>query len=182
MADTCPDATMWTEALERTAKATTRITRLYDDLGQPSRPTDWDEDGGGVLSDHGVTSVASDARVGGREDGAHAWQTLGGYEDSRPRGSPTHVRDDCNCEKWPLSNILALSGILPTRRHRSGWRATKPFRRWTWPCRRSALCRRRRWLTWRAGEATLSPGTFLIWKLYGSWTILRQRRRTCVEC
>ncbi|KID91374.1 positive regulator of purine utilization [Metarhizium guizhouense ARSEF 977] len=84
MADTCPDATRWTEALERTAKATTRITRLYDDLG-----TGWKEDGV-TLAEHGVTSAVSDAQVGGREDGAHAWQTLGGYEDSRPRGNPRY--------------------------------------------------------------------------------------------
>ncbi|KAF5137680.1 Positive regulator of purine utilization [Metarhizium anisopliae] len=110
MADTCPDATMWTEALERTAKATTRITRLYDDLDQPSRPTDWDEDGGGVLSDHGVTSVASDAHVG-REDGAHAWRTLGGYEDSRPRGSPIHWDFSDETTSFRLAGDDAVSAL-----------------------------------------------------------------------
>lgn len=178
MADTCPDATRWTEALERTAKATTRITRLYDDLG-----TGW-KGGDSTLAEHGMTSAASDAQVGGREDGAHAWQTLGEYEDSRPRGNSRYVRDDWNVRNGVcLTFFFALSGISRTRLHRSGLGAMMPFRRWTWPCRHSALLGRHRgWLTLRAEGVTLSPGTCLIWKLYGSWTILLQRLRTFVEC
>lgn len=44
MLDTCSDANLWMDAFELTAKATTKITRLYGDFGQQSQQTDWDED------------------------------------------------------------------------------------------------------------------------------------------
>ncbi|KAG8405547.1 hypothetical protein J3458_022194 [Metarhizium acridum] len=88
MVDTCPDANVWMEALELTAKATTRITRLYDDLGQQSQQTDRKE-GDIAFTERSVTSAASDsspnAKGRGPEDEAHMLQTLGGSSYSSPR-------------------------------------------------------------------------------------------------
>ncbi|EFY91011.1 positive regulator of purine utilization [Metarhizium acridum CQMa 102] len=88
MVDTCPDANVWMEALELTAKATTRITRLYDDLGQQSQQTDRKE-GDITFTERSVTSAASgsspNAKGRGPEDEAHMLQTLGGSSYSSPR-------------------------------------------------------------------------------------------------